>query len=179
MVRFGQEGMKRILEILNEIKDKGLIEDYAIAGGIASAYYIELFGTKDLDIFVIIKPGSKRDMAKVPFRLFNYFAGKGYGSDGDYIFVDCIAVHITFVDKCIQMDAVRDAEDIEFAGVKTRVLRAEYLIAMYSEIQRSHLDLEKIERLMKIKIDKNLLDSILKKYKLHNPLEKKCGRHLR
>jgi len=179
MIRFGQEGMKRILEILNEIKNKGLIKDYAIAGGIASVYYIEAIGTKDLDIFITIKSGSERDMAKVPFRLFNYFASKGYGSDGDYIFVDHIPVHLTFADEPIQMDAVRDAKDIEFAGVKTRVLRAEYLIAMYSEIQRSHLDLEKIERLMKIKIDKNLLDSILKKYKLHNPLEKKCGRHLR
>lgn len=35
--------MKKILEILNNIRASGLIEDYAIAGGIATIYYIESY----------------------------------------------------------------------------------------------------------------------------------------
>jgi len=33
--------MKNTLKVINELKEKGLIDDYAICGGIAALFYIE------------------------------------------------------------------------------------------------------------------------------------------
>ncbi len=52
--------MKKILEILNELKKKGLVEDYAIGGGVATIFYTEPVFTYDLDAFIIVKPEPKR-----------------------------------------------------------------------------------------------------------------------
>ncbi len=47
--------MKKTIEIINELKSKKLIDDYAIGGGIGALFYIEPFLTYDLDIFIIIR----------------------------------------------------------------------------------------------------------------------------
>ena len=47
--------MKETLEVLNGLKDKALIDDYAVGGGIATIFYTEPVFTYDLDVFVIVK----------------------------------------------------------------------------------------------------------------------------
>jgi hypothetical protein len=43
---------------MNNLKEKGLIKDYAIGGAIATLRWTEPFFTRDLDIFVIPKKRS-------------------------------------------------------------------------------------------------------------------------
>ena len=40
--------MKKTPKVINELKERGLIDDYAIGGGIAALFYIEPFLTYDL-----------------------------------------------------------------------------------------------------------------------------------
>jgi hypothetical protein len=66
-------------------------------------------------------------------------------------------------------EAVREAKQIEFEGVPAKVLRPEYIIAIAASVGR-HKDLARIEQLMaEAKIDKALLDDILRRYKLELP----------
>jgi hypothetical protein len=51
MVFKGVLGLKKTLKVLNDLKKKGIIKDYAIAGGIATIFYVEPILTYDLDIF--------------------------------------------------------------------------------------------------------------------------------
>ena len=44
--------MKKTLQILNELVVTGIINEYAIAGGMAHFYYIEPSVTYDLDLIV-------------------------------------------------------------------------------------------------------------------------------
>ena len=46
--------MKNVLEIMNDLKEKGLIKDYAIVGAIATLRWAEPFFTRDLDKFFIL-----------------------------------------------------------------------------------------------------------------------------
>ena len=178
MVRFWQKGMKKILTILNDIKAKGLIEDYAIAGGIAAIYYTETIWTHDLDFFVAINPRFMKAILD-PSPIYSYFTDLGYSRKGGHIIIEGIPIQFIFVDSDIEKDALKNAKDIVYEDIKTRVLRAEYLIAIYSKIQRDK-DLEKIRRITEqYKIDRTLFNKILKKYNLHNPLEEKCNKHLR
>ena len=46
--------MRKTLEVINELKEEGLIKDYVVGGGIAALFYIEPFLTYDLDISTIL-----------------------------------------------------------------------------------------------------------------------------
>jgi len=43
-----------MLKVLNEIKEKRLVQDYAIGGAIVALRWIESFFTKNLDIFILL-----------------------------------------------------------------------------------------------------------------------------
>jgi hypothetical protein len=47
--------MKKTLQILNSLAESGIINEYAIAGGMAQFYYIEPSVTYDLDLIVNFK----------------------------------------------------------------------------------------------------------------------------
>jgi hypothetical protein len=64
---------------------------------------------------------------------------------------------------------VREAKPIEFEGVSAKVFRPEYIIAVAASVGR-HKDLARIEQMVnQAKIDKALLDDILRRYNLKLP----------
>ena len=66
-------------------------------------------------------------------------------------------------------EAVREAKPIEFERVPAKVFRPEYIIAIAASVGR-HKDLARIEQLLdQVKIDKALLDDILRRYNLKLP----------
>ena len=66
-------------------------------------------------------------------------------------------------------EAVREARQIQHEGVPAKVFRPEYIIAIAASVGR-HKDLARIEQLMsQAKIDKPLLDDILRRYNLNLP----------
>ena len=66
-------------------------------------------------------------------------------------------------------EAVRKANSIEYEGVPAKVFRPEYIIAIAASVGR-HKDFARIEQLLdQVKIDKPLLDDILRRYNLKLP----------
>lgn len=64
---------------------------------------------------------------------------------------------------------MREARPIEFEGVSAKVFRPEYIIAVAASVGR-HKDLARIEQMVnQAKIDKALLDDILRRYNLKLP----------
>ena len=157
--------MKKTLEILNKLKEKGLIEDYAIGGGIATIFYTEPVFTYDLDIFVIIKTD---DAAKIISLapLYDYFKESGYSWKGEHIIIEEMPVQFIPAGEALEREAVENARDIAYSGVKAKVVKAEHLIAMALKAGRRK-DFEKAARLVEqARIDKHALEGILKKYGL-------------
>ena len=63
-------------------------------------------------------------------------------------------------------EAVRIAKRIEYEGVPAKVFRPEYIIAIAASVGR-HKDFARIEQMLdQVKIDKLLLDDILRRYNL-------------
>ncbi len=75
-----------MLVTLNDLKEKGVIKDYAIAGGYALVYYLEPSYTYDLDINIILN--SEDEFHK----LYQYFEEKGNRIESVYIYIDDMAV---------------------------------------------------------------------------------------
>jgi len=70
------------LVTLNDLRKKGVIKDYAIAGGYATSYYLEPAYTYDLDILVLL------DNEEDYHSLYGYFRRQGNKIEDIYIFID-------------------------------------------------------------------------------------------
>ena len=138
--------MKKALEILNKIKEKGLVEDYAIGGGIATIFYTEPVFTYDLDVFVIVKhESSSKIISFAP--IYSYLESKGYSWKGEHIVIEGMPVQFIPAAGELEQDAVKNGTIITYNGIKTKVLPPEYLIAIALKVGRGK-DFEKIGRLI-------------------------------
>lgn len=157
--------MKQALQVINELKEKGLIDNYAIGGGIGALFYIEPFLTYDLDVFIIIVEESKEKNVILLTPIFEYLKSKGYSWSGEHIVIEKIPVQFIPAGE-LEKEAVDNAKVIEYEGIKTRVIAPEYLIAVFLRAGRTK-DMEKIERFLEqIEINQTLLENILDKFHL-------------
>lgn len=163
--------MKKTIEVINEIKREGLIKDYAIGGAIGVLKWTEPFFTRDLDIFIAIENGTNQKII-VLSPIYEYLKKHGYNEwVGQWIIIETIPVEFIPVDD-LAGEAVRDALETDFEGVKTKVMTPEYLIALLLRAGRDK-DIIKIEMLLKqSKINKEKLNDILKKYNLEEKLDR-------
>jgi len=157
--------MKKAINIINELKKKNLIEDYAIGGGIAALFYIEPFLTYDLDIFITLPPKEKEKKLIVLSPIFDYLKKKGCSWKGEHIIVEGIPVQFIPADE-LEEEAMNNAKTILYEGVETKVVTPEYLIAILFRAGRKK-DLEKVEKLLtQAEIDEKKLNDILNSYNL-------------
>jgi predicted nucleotidyltransferase len=162
--------MKKTLKIINELKKKGLIEDYAIGGGIAAIFYVESFLTYDLDIFIIPSRKERRRNLILLSSIFDYLKNKGYFWSGEHIIIEGIPVQFIPADK-LEEEAIRKAKRISYERVKTKVMTSEYLISILLRADRKK-DMEKIEKLLQqAKVDMKKLKDILSKYGLSEKIK--------
>ncbi|MEW6607087.1 MAG: nucleotidyltransferase [bacterium] len=171
--------MKKTLEVINELKENGLIKDYAIGGAIAALRWTEPFLTEDLDIFIIPEKEAKEKEVIILSSVYEYFKKGGYTWKGHWIIIEGVPVDIFPVDE-LEKKAVEDAKEIDYEGTKTKVIAPEYLIALFLRAGRNK-DIRKIEMILgQTKVDKEKLNEILNKYglteKFTNFMEKHYGK---
>lgn len=168
--------MKNTIKIINELKDKKLIEDYAIGGAIGVLKWVEPFFTRDLDIFIIpiLKIEEKEIINLTP--IYKYLKNKGCFWKGQWIIIKGIPVDLI---PCgaLEKEAVENAKETEYEGAKTKVITPEYLIALLIRTNRDK-DIRKIEMLLEqAKLDLNKLNEILRRYKLLEEFSKFKKKH--
>ena len=158
--------MKKTLEVINELKEKGLIKDYAIGGAIGVLKWVEPFFTRDLDIFIISVHQTKEKGLISLSPIHDYLKRKGYNEwVGQWIIIEGVPVEFIPSDE-LGKEAVENAVETDFEGVKTRVMIPEYLIALLLKAGRDK-DMIKIKLLLKqAKVDMKRLNGILHKHDL-------------
>jgi hypothetical protein len=154
-----------VLRAANELVSSGLIKDYALGGALAAIHYVEPFTTYDADIFFI--PATQDLTGGIP-QIYEALRARGWGTEGDHLLFGKFPVQFLAAHGLTE-EAVREARTIEYKGVVTKVFRAEHIIAIAASVGR-HKDLARIEQIMEqADIDKNLLETILKRHKLSLP----------
>ena len=149
-----------VLRAANELVSAGVIEDYALGGALAAIYYVEPFTTYDADIIFV--PKDKTLSAGIP-AIYSHLQSKGWRVEREHLVVNDFPVQFLAASGLTE-EAVRNAKPIEYEGVPAKVFRPEYI-----SVGR-HKDLARIEQLMThAKIDKTLLEDILRRYKLKLP----------
>jgi len=157
--------VRNAIRVMNELKEKGLIKDYAIGGAIAALRWTEPFFTQDLDVFVILEEETEERGLIVLSPIYEYLKERGYVWKGHWIMIEGIPVDIFPADP-LEKEAIAEAEEIEYEGVKTKVLTPEYLIALFLKAGREK-DKRKIDLLLEqAEVDRGKLGRILDKYGL-------------
>jgi hypothetical protein len=154
-----------VLRAANELVSAGLIEDYALGGALAAIYYTEPFATYDADIIFI--SSDKTLSAGVP-AIYWHLQSKGWHVEREHLIIKDFPVQFLAASGLTE-EAVRKAKRIEYDGVPAKVFSPEYIIAIAASVGR-HKDLARIEQLMaQAKVDRALLDDILRRHNLTLP----------
>jgi len=163
--------LKKVFEVMNDLVAQGLIQDYALGGAMAAMRYTEPFTTNDADIFFVPVTGDLT--AGIP-AIYDYLKKQGYQPKADHVVIGGFPVQ--FLATCgVTEDALRDAEKIDFEGVRTKVFGPEYLAVEAARLGRPK-DKVRLEMLIKqANLDRKKLRDILKRHKLESKFKAMAG----
>jgi len=152
-------GLPEALSAVNELKEKGVIQDYAIGGGYAVIYHNVPYSSYDLDVFAIISGEESLDILSP---IYKYFRERGNKIEDEYIFIEDTPVQILPNISPLYNEAVEQAHEIEIEGVWSKIARVEHLIVIALEVFRPK-DRIRVVQLLE-KADKKTLDEILDRF---------------
>lgn len=156
--------MKRTLEILNELEREGVFSRYAIGGAMAAIFYTEPVLTFDLDVFIILPQTSGSLLTLSP--LYEALRRRGYHAERETVSIEGVPVQFLPTHNSLIEEALAHAREIDYEGVPTRVLGAEYLVAICLNTGRAR-DRARVAILREqAQLDRELLADVLKRHQL-------------
>jgi predicted nucleotidyltransferase len=156
--------MKKIIELFNEMIEKGIIEDFAIGGGIATFYYTEAYTTYDLDIFIHWSGISDEKIVDIS-PVFRYLEDAGGEWIGEFLRIGDIPLQV-LVASDFEEEAIKKALEVDYSGLRVKIISPEYLIAMFLQSGREK-DKIKIEMLNESeKVDESKLKKVMDKWNI-------------
>lgn len=155
-----------VLAALNELKERGLIQDYAISGAMAQVFWDEAIPTFDLDVLVML--GAVENALAPLAVIYQWAKEKGYETRAEHILISDIPVQFVPAPDTLSEEAVKNAKVLEFKGLPVRVVAPEYLIALWLKPPaNTYRRLERIAKLREsLKLDTDLLADLRKRYNL-------------
>lgn len=157
--------MKRTLEVIDRMHAAGVIRKYAIGGAVGATFYLEPVSTFDIDIFISFRghpPSSLITLDKV----YDYLRPMGYATQGEHILIEDWNVQFLAAPDPLCEEAVEEANETEVAGVRTFVMRPEYLMAIALQTARGKDFLRLQQFIAEDTYDPDALNTVLMKHGL-------------
>ncbi|MBI1908931.1 MAG: hypothetical protein HYS22_02030 [Deltaproteobacteria bacterium] len=166
--------MERMLRVLNDLEQEGIIKGHALGGAMALLFYSEPTLTDDVDIFAYLP--TKGHFIDLP-RVYEALQKKGYTLKGEHFIIEGLRVQFLPADgKALWEEGVKEATARDFQGTQIRVISIEHLVAIMLDTNRPK-DRARIGQLLEaeVEFDQKKLLAILTKYKLKERWEKIIG----
>ena len=125
--------MKAVVELLNKMRDAGVISDYALFGAAAQMRYTEAVATLDADILVAVPHSDRIDILA---SIYTFCAANGYSPEGEAVRVGAWPVQFIPAFSPLTEEAMKEADTTDFEGVPLRVVRADYLAVLALSVGR-------------------------------------------
>jgi hypothetical protein len=125
--------MKDVALLLNEMRAKGVITDYALFGATAQIRYTEPVATLDADVLVVLPRSEGLDVLGP---IYEYCARRGCTPEGEALRVGAWPVQFIPVFSPLTREALEQAETADFEGVPLRVVRAAHLAVIALSVGR-------------------------------------------
>lgn len=156
--------MEKTLQVLNQMVEDGVLNQYAIRGAVAAIFYVEPINTNDLDIF-FSATGMDSNLA-ILAPLYEYLSDRGYEAQHETVDIEGWPVQFLPAFNPLVEEALDQAQEIKFHRTITRVMSAEHLLAIMLQTGRLK-DLARIQQFLQHKVvDEKRLQAILKRHKL-------------
>ncbi len=162
--------MEKALQIINQMRQEGIIEKYAIGGGIAAIFYVEPITTFDLDIFVLLPDNTVLLTSLTP--IYDWLQKRGYYPEKEQILIEGIPVQFIPAYNDLVKEAVENASEISYGETPTYIVKPEYLLAIMLQTFRPQDKQRIIMFLNEAEYSVDLLNQILLKYALKKKYEK-------
>lgn len=150
------------------MKREGIVDEYAVGGAMAAAFWAEPTATFDLDVFVKFQ-SSGILVSLQP--IYDWAAKRGFPAKDEHIIVAGVPVQVIPAPDGLAAEAVATAVELDYAGQPMRVIRPEYLIALaISGSARTRKRVVRAAQLMdEARLDPDLLEDLVKRYTLRLP----------
>lgn len=156
--------MKRTLQILNDLERDHVFSRYAIGGAMAATFYVEPLLTFDLDVFVVLRKGGGGLISLAP--IYDALRARGYTEEAECVLIEGVPVQFLPAYNSLLEEALTEANETLYEDVATRVVCAEYLIAICLQTGRAK-DRERVRILREqAKLDLPRLAEVLARYDL-------------
>jgi hypothetical protein len=154
------------LRAINSMKAEGVVEEYAIAGAMAIVFWAEPVLTFDLDVLVLL-PSPDGALVSLD-RIYRWAESRGYAAEEEHILIEGLPTQFVPSPSPLAREAIVSAVEMDYEGVVVRVVRPEYLIALYLQPQaRTAKRRERAALLMELpNLDRELVDEILGRHGL-------------
>ena len=154
------------LRALNSMKDEGVIEDYAVAGAMAILFWTEPVPTFDLDVLVFLAASDEPIVSLDS--IYRWTSARGYPASEEHILIAGVPTQFLPSPSPLSDEAIETAQTLDYDGVPVRVVKPEYLVALYSEPSaRTAKRRERAAMLLEWPgLNRKLLDEILDRHGL-------------
>lgn len=126
--------VKEVAELLNGMREGGVVEDYALFGAAAQMRYTEAIATLDADVLIATPTPDRLDVLEP---VYAYCRTRGYTPEGEAVRVGEWPVQFIPVFSALTREAVNRAEIADFDGVPFRVVGAVYLALIALSVGRA------------------------------------------
>lgn len=154
------------LRALNTMKADGVIQEYAVAGGLALVFWTEPVATYDLGVLVFL-PSAGGPLVSLE-SIYRWASAHGYRADREHILIEGVPAQFLPSPSKLADEAIETADTLDYQGVPTRVALPEYLVALYLQPgARSAKRRERVAMLLEWRgLNRNRLDAILDRHGL-------------
>lgn len=158
--------IEKVVEVLDDMRNSGIIRKFAIGGAFAAILYDEPISTVDIDIFFFLARGSERPILSLA-EIYDYARKNGFTFDHEFVNIHGWLVQFVEVSKNeLWKEAVEAAEGIKIESLTVPVIRPEFLIVMWLMAGRAK-DYQKIAMFLKSgTVDRKKMEDILERHDL-------------
>jgi hypothetical protein len=118
-----------VFRVLAQMREQGVVRDYAIGGATAVLFYAEPTRTYDVDVFALLPEGAQAELLSLS-PVYRWAEQQGFTVDGEHVLVHGVPVQILPAYNALVVDAIRTARLHEYQDVAVRVVDPEHLIAL-------------------------------------------------
>ena len=162
--------MQAALKAINRLVAEQIIENYAIGGAIGASFYLPAMQTEDIDVFVFLPAKASLLVSLSP--VYESLKALGGVAEREYIRFGEWPLQILTDATPLISEAIREAIEVDYEGVPTRVFRPEHICAVALQTGRSKDYARVILFLEQNEVDRQKLSNVASNYGLTDRLER-------
>jgi hypothetical protein len=162
--------MQDALRALNRLVADGMIAGYAIGGAVGASFYIDALQTEDVDAFVFFPEPVSGLVLLTP--IYDALVELGGIVEREYVRFGAWPLQILTDATPLLAEAIRDATEVNFHDVPTRVFRPDHLCAVALQTGRAKDYLRVSLFLEQGAVDLADLNAVIERYGLVDRLKK-------